>query len=90
MSKPNTPAKAVESAEDVSWRSFPTLEKVFSSDLEGFYARVQETCGELNAIIEGSENPREAARARSAMAAYGKTLELFHEIQSEMDKAGAR
>ena len=85
MANHTPPTKLPEGSEEPVWRSFPALERVFSSDLEGFYSRVKETCGELNAIIEGP-NPREAARARSAMAAYGKTLELLQEIQGEIEK----
>jgi len=75
--------KPAENHEDLSWRAFPAIEKVFATDLEGFLGRSKQTCGELNEIIENG-SPREAARARSAMAAYGKTLELLQEIRQRM------
>ncbi len=75
--------KPAENHEDLSWRVFPAIEKVFATDLEGFLGRSKQTCGELNEIIENG-SPRDAARARSAMAAYGKTLELLQEIRQRM------
>ena len=76
-------AKPAETQSELSWRVFPAIEKVFASDLEGFLGRSKQTCGELNEIIE-SGTPRDAARARSAMAAYGKTLELLQELRQGM------
>lgn len=76
--------KSAEPQNELAWRVFPTIEKVFAADLDGFLERSKQTCGELNEIIE-SGSPREAARARSAMAAYGKTLELLQELRQGMD-----
>lgn len=75
--------KPAENRDELAWRVFPAIEKVFATDLEGFLGRSKQTCGELNEIIENG-SPRDAARARSAMAAYGKTLELLQEIQQQM------
>ena len=75
--------KPAEIHDDLTWRIYPTIEKVFATDLGGFLERSKQTCGELNEIIENGA-PRDAARARSAMAAYGKTLELLQEIQQRM------
>jgi hypothetical protein len=77
-------AKPADTHSDQSWRVFPAVEKIFAADMEGFLGRSKQTCGELNEIIE-SGSPRDAARARSAMAAYGKTLELLQELRQRMD-----
>jgi hypothetical protein len=76
--------KPAENQEAAPWRVFPTIEKVFGTDFEGFLGRSRQTCGELNEMIENG-SPRDAARARSAMAAYGKTLELLQELRRRME-----
>ena len=72
--------------EDLSWRRYPTIEKVFSDDLEGFLRRCEGTCRALD-VLADSDNPREAARSRSALAGYGKALELVQEIRGELESA---
>ena len=84
MSNP-AQSKPAATQEELAWRVFPTIEKLFASDLEGFRARARQTCGELNDVIENG-SPREAARARAAMGAYGKTLELLQEIQQGVEE----
>ncbi len=77
--KSEMPAKA----EDLSWRRFPTIEGLFAADLEGFLRRAEKTCRQIDKLAD-SENPREAARARAALASYGKALELIQEIRGTL------
>lgn len=70
--------------EELTWRRYPTIEKVFSSDLEGFLRGCEQTCRALDSLAD-SENPREAARSRAALAGYGKALELIQEIRGELE-----
>lgn len=72
--------------EDLSWRRYPTIEKVFQGDLEGFLRGCEKTCRSLDALAD-SENPREAARSRAALAGYGKALELIQEIRGELESS---
>jgi hypothetical protein len=67
--------------EDAERNHYPTIEKLFESGtLPAFLQKAEQTCRELDALID-SGNQREAARARAAMAGYGKTLELLQELR---------
>ncbi len=73
------------SKEDLSWRHYPSIEKLFESGtLPAFLERSEKTCRQLDALIDGG-NQREAARARAAMAGYGKTLELLQELRGMLE-----
>lgn len=79
--KPESPAET----EDLSWRRYPVIEGIFASDLEGFLRRTEKTCRQMDKLIDG-DNPREAARARAALAGYGKTLELIQQIRGVLSE----
>ena len=64
-------------------RQFPAIENVFQSGgLPGFLERCEETCKRLGEIAQGPE-ARLAERARSAMAAYGHTVDLLRRLERE-------
>lgn len=73
----------------VYWRSFPSLERLYTEGrLPEFLANCERSCQELDAIIQGGD-PREAERARAAMTAYGHTLQLIQQLAAETsDLAG--
>lgn len=77
----NPRPQAAANKEDLHWRHFPAIEKMFESGtLPAFLKQAEQTCRQLDALID-SGNQREAARARAAMAGYGKTLELLQELR---------
>ena len=64
-------------ADNKDWRSFPQFEKLFDSgQLPGMLEKIQNTCKQLDAVIQ-TGTAEEKARAVAAMAAYGRALELF-------------
>lgn len=68
-------------------RQFPTLENVFQSGgLPEFLERCAETCRRLDEIAKGPE-ARLAERARSAMTAYGHTIQLLQRLAEEATAA---
>jgi hypothetical protein len=76
---PDAPAAAGKA--DPNWRHFPTIEKLFESGtLPAFLQQAEATCRQLDELID-SDSPRDAARARAAMAGYGKALEVLQELR---------
>ncbi len=66
--------------QEPNWRQFPAIQRVFESGrLEEFMAGCAATCRQLNELAE-SGSPETAARARSAMNAYGHTLRLLQDL----------
>jgi hypothetical protein len=66
--------------QEVNWRQFPAIQRVFESGrLEEFMAGCANTCRQLDELAQ-SGSPEMAARARSAMNAYGHTLRLLQDL----------
>ena len=80
-------AQSAASTEDIGWRQFPEFEKILASEEPApLLAKVEKTCRQLNNLLEtGSE--ADQARARSAMAAYGRSLDLLRILTEARDKA---
>ncbi len=65
---------------DITWRQFPAIQRVFEyGRLEEFMAGCASTCRQLDELAR-SGSPEAAARARSAMNAYGHTLHLLQDL----------
>ena len=73
--------------DDIGWRQFPEFEQLLSSaEPAPLLSKVEKTCRQLNDLVEsGSE--ADQARARSAMAAYGRSLDLLRILTEARDKA---
>lgn len=66
--------------QETNWRQFPAIQRVFESGrLEEFMAGCANTCRQLDELAR-SGSPETAARARSAMNAYGHTLRLLQDL----------
>jgi uncharacterized membrane protein YccC len=61
------------------WRSFPVLEKLLSLDQPPLLDQIGATCQALDGIQKAG-TPQEKARARDAMTAYARALELYQEL----------
>ena len=80
-------AAAAAKLNDVAWRSFPQFEETFKDDgLIQICGKIEKTCRQLDHIIQ-SGSALEKSRARSAMRAYGRTLELLRELEELRAKA---
>jgi hypothetical protein len=73
--------------EDIGWRQFPKFEEVLGSgEPEALLAKVEKTCRQLNEVIQaGAEADK--ARAKRAMTAYGRSLDLLHLLTEIRDKS---
>lgn len=76
-----------DSRDDIGWRHFPEFEKILSNEEPSpLLAKVEKTCRQLNDVLQtGSENDKE--RARAAMTAYGRSLDLLRQLTEMRDKA---
>ncbi|HMK20983.1 MAG TPA: hypothetical protein VK466_01535 [Terriglobales bacterium] len=72
---------------DIGWRSFPEFEKILSAEEPPpLLAKVEKTCRQLNSVIEGGSEA-DQARAKVAMTAYGRSLDLLRILTEARDKA---
>lgn len=78
-------------ATEPDWRHFPTLEKLFSSEQEliSVMEKIRKTCVRLDELIRTGTSA-EQARAKAAMAAYSRTLELLHQIRERREQMAAQ
>lgn len=72
---------------DIGWRQFPKFEEVLSSDQPAaLLAKVENTCRQLNDVMQaGSEADK--VRAKRAMTAYGRSLDLLRLLTEIRDKS---
>ncbi len=62
------------------------MERIFESgELPAMLERIERTCRLLDNLTQ-SESEETATRARAALAAYGRTLELIGELEAEVKK----
>jgi hypothetical protein len=73
-------------APETYWRSFPFFETTLTSERPAVMGKIESTCRKLDALIKDG-SPQDQARARSAMAAYARTLELYRQLVEMRDKA---
>ncbi len=75
------------SKDDIGWRQFPEFEQLLSSaEPPALLANVEKTCRQLNEVLQsGSE--ADQGRARAAMSAYGRSLDLLRILTEARDKA---
>lgn len=73
--------------DDAGWRQFPEFEAILGSEEPpAVLSRIEKTCRQLDDILQsGSEADK--ARARRAMTAYGRSLDLLRALREIRDKA---
>jgi hypothetical protein len=87
MQKNMTDAEAAATGRETEWRQFPALEKLFGSEeaAASILGKIEKTCRRLDEITR-TGSPAEQARARTALAAYARTLELVHRIRERREQ----
>jgi len=79
-------AQPGQTPEATYWRSFPRLEKLLQEEQPSLLARIQDTCRELDRILQ-SGSAQEKARAQDALTGYLRALELYRELVDRRDQA---
>lgn len=74
-----------EPANPMEWPPYPALERVLREDAQGLFERMEKTCRRLEEFAK-SGTPQEQNRARAAMAAYGRTMDLLRRLSEEAAK----
>ena len=70
----------VADKDQVDWRHFPILEQLLESEeFQPIFEKCEATCRKLDRLMTTGEGHDEV-RARKAMAAYGRALDLIAEI----------
>ena len=78
------------SRDDIGWRQFPKFEEVLGSEEPAsLLAKVERTCRQLNEVMQaGAEADK--VRAKHAMTAYGRSLDLLRLLTELRDKSAAQ
>ncbi len=72
--------------DDIGWRQFPEFVELLSSEAPApLLAKVEKTCRQLNDIAQSGSDP-DQARAKTAMTAYGRSLDLLRLFKEMRDK----
>jgi hypothetical protein len=73
-------------AADVSWHHYPHLDTALETESPAVLASIERTCRGLDRLLQaGTERERE--RARAALVAYARALELYHRLVGLRDDA---
>ncbi len=81
------PRPAEGERDDAGWRQFPEFEALLAAEPPApLLAKVEKTCRRLNDIAQ-SGSAADQARAKSAMTAYGRSLDLLRILSEMRDKA---
>jgi hypothetical protein len=82
-----TTAKAAPPAgADVDWRQFPLFEEILGhAEPSPLLAKVERTCRQLDNVLQSGSEP-DKSRARLAMTAYGRSLDLLRALTELRDK----
>ncbi len=77
-------------AGEPDWRRFPGLEHFFGSEeaATALLGKIEKSCRRLDELTRTGSSA-EQARARAALAAYGRTLDLLHQIRERREQAMA-
>jgi hypothetical protein len=82
-------ATAAKQTPETYWRSFPYFEEILKSERPPLLEKIAANCRKLDAIIKSGLS-HEKQRARDAMAAYARTLELYGRLAEARDNAAAK
>lgn len=76
--------------EDAGWRHFPEFEEILGSEEPApLLAKIEKTCRRLSEIAE-TGSAADKARAKVAMTAYGRSLDLLRLLTEMRDKAATQ
>jgi hypothetical protein len=79
-------AGAAGSSSDAAWRRYPHLDRTLETGTPTVLASIEKTCRELERLIQaGTDRDRE--RARRALVAYQRALELYHRLTDLREEA---
>jgi hypothetical protein len=86
MSSINGEIKARTNDGDAPWQHYPHLDAAIEAENPAVLASIGKTCAEIDRLLRaGTERERE--RARAALVAYGRALELYHHLTDLRDEA---
>jgi hypothetical protein len=72
-------------ANEVPWRHYPHVDSALEMETPAVLGRMEKTCRELDRLSRaGTERERE--RARVALVAYRRALELYHQLVNLRDE----
>jgi len=86
MKSTQTALPTLAEKDDIGWRHFPEFEKLLSSEEPpAVLTRVEKTCRQLDEVMKsGAEADK--VRAKAAMTAFGRSLDLYRGLIEMRDK----
>ncbi len=84
--EPRQTAAAAAKTAPTDWRRYPNLDRALLEEQPPVLVRIEQTCRALDAVRR-TGSPAEKQRANTALAAYGRALELYHDLVERRDRA---
>lgn len=81
-------SQQAKATEEQVWRSFPQFEKAVDGDAQALIAKIEKTVRRLDEFVRTGD-AAEQTRAKAAMAAYGRTMDLYRKLL-EMKAQGTK
>jgi hypothetical protein len=84
----NEPRQAGAAAQTApaDWRRYPHLDQALLTEEPAVLAQIEKTCRALDGLQQ-TGSTAEKHRAATALAAYGRALELYHDLVERRDRA---
>jgi hypothetical protein len=79
---------ATAKSDEAPWRRYPHLDAAVETETPNVLASIEKTCRLLEQLLRAGTE-REKERARRALIAYARTLELYHQLTNLRDEAVA-
>jgi hypothetical protein len=76
------PSKGIS---DQDWRNYPTVERMLKEDPSPVFSKMEKTCRRLEEFGRNG-SPAEQTRAKAAITAYGRTMDLMRLLAETRDK----
>jgi hypothetical protein len=77
---------ALAEKDDIGWRQFPEFEKLLSTEEPpALLTRIEKTCRQLDEVMR-SGSDTDKARAKAAITAFGRSLDLYRGLVEMRDK----
>jgi hypothetical protein len=81
----NSNVSGMSGEKSASWLTFPIHERLSGPDASQLLRRVEHSCQKLEAMTQTGQEA-EKARARLALKAYNRTVELLDHIRSRQEE----
>ena len=78
-------SEATKAVTEQDWRNYPTVDRLLKEDPTALFSKMEKTCRRLEEFGRGG-SAAEQTRAKAAITAYGRTMDLMRLLAETRDK----